>query len=235
MDQRYDAVVIGSGFGGAVTACRLAQAGQSVLILERGRRYPRHSFPRNYRDLKAGWLWEHEQGLFDVRPFNEVTLVQGAGYGGGSLIYANVHLRPPADLFEHGWPASYTRQALDPYYDLAAYMLDIQPITRRTTLPKKTVLMKQVAERLERSAQFCYPNLAINLGPENETKENKFGVSQTSCSYCGECDVGCNIHAKNTLDLNYLAVAEQKGAKARTRCEVTKIAPHDGAGYDIWF
>src|SRR6185436_6251151 len=149
---------------------RLAQAEQDVLILERGRRYPRDSFPRNYRDLSAGWLWPHEQGLFDVRPFNEVTLVQGAGYGGGSLIYANVHLRAPADVFERGWPEGYTREALDPYYDLVAYMLDVQPITRRKQLPAKTLLMKQVAEQLGRSAQFCYPNIAVNLAPESETR-----------------------------------------------------------------
>ena len=227
MSLDYDCLVIGSGFGGAVAACRLAQAGCKVAILERGRRYARNTFPRDWTDPLNGWLWQHEQGLFDIKPINEMTIVQGAGYGGGSLIYANVHLRAPAEVFAQGWPKGYSREALDPYYDLAAWMLDIKPITESTFkgLPPKTAQMKKAAEDLKRGDQFCYPNLAIDFSDPEVRHKNKFGVEQAGCNYCGECDIGCNLLAKNTLDLNYLAVAESHGARAFTRCEAFRIEP----------
>ncbi len=226
MKDVYSAVVVGSGFGGAVAACRLAQAGIDVAILERGKRYPKGSFPRDYENLSAGWMWELGQGLFDVKPLHEMQVVQAAGWGGGSLIYANVHLRPVADVFAQGWPAGYDRATLDPYYDLVGYMLSIKPITAlKTELPPKTRLMLQVAEKLGRGAQFCYPNIAVELDDPGQERLNKFAVPQSGCTQCGECDVGCNIHAKNTLDLNYLALAERAGADVATLAEVTRIEP----------
>ena len=165
MRQRYDALVIGTGFGGSVAACRLAQAGLSVGILERGRRYGLGEFPRDWSDPAKGWLWQHEQGLYDVRPVNEMTIVQGAAYGGGSHLYANVHLRMPADGFATGWPAGYRRTTLDPYYDLVAYMLDLTAIGEDQPLgvPMKTLRMEKVAADLGRSEQFCRPTLAVML------------------------------------------------------------------------
>jgi cholesterol oxidase len=236
MQANYDAIVIGSGFGGAVAACRLAQAGFSVAMLERGRRYDTNPFPRNWDDPRDGWLWNHGQGLFDVKPFQPMTVVQCAGLGGGSLIYANVHLRPPAEIFEHGWPWGYTRDALNPYYDLVAYMLDIKPITKsRRGKPAKTVLMEDVAKSLQRWEQFCYPNIAVDFGEPEKSHTNKFGAQQEGCRYCGECDIGCNYHAKNTLDLNYLKVASDAGAEIETQCEVRRIAPNPSGGYKVCF
>ncbi len=236
MRSSYDAVVIGSGFGGAVAGCRLAQAGLNVAILERGRRYGRGEFPRDWNDPIKGWQWAVGQGLFDVRPFGEMTIVQGAGWGGGSLIYANVHLRAPADLFQSGWPAGYSRGALDPYYDLVAYMLDIAPITASSHLgvPLKAQWMKQAAERLGREAQFRYPNIAVDFSAPGVALRNKFGVEQSGCTYCGECDIGCNVLAKNTLDLNYLALAEQHRADVAPLSEAVRIE-REGAGYKVTF
>jgi cholesterol oxidase len=236
MKSHYDAVVIGSGFGGAVAACRLAQAGLKVGILERGRRYPKGSFPRDWTNPTNGWLWKNNQGLFDVKPVNEMTIIQGAGYGGGSLIYANVHLRAPADLFAAGWPQGYSRAELDPYYDLVAYMLDIKPITQSAHLgmPPKTIAMKAVAHKLGRDAQFCYPNLAVDFDVPHQSHKNKFNVDQEGCNYCGECDIGCNYLAKNTLDLNYLAVAEQFGAEVSVRSEVVKLE-QSATGYKVTY
>jgi len=227
MRAAYDAVVIGSGFGGSVAACRLAQAGFSVGVFERGRSYENNSFPRNWNDPADGWLWSNGQGLFDVKPFEEMTVVQCAGLGGGSLIYANVHLRAPAELFANGWPRGYTREALDPYYDLVAYMLDINSIEKSSHLdmPAKTRLMKDVASKLNRSEQFCYPNIAVSFGPPEVEQRNKFGAMQQGCRYCAECDIGCNYHAKNTLDLNYLTVARSATAEIATQCEVISIEP----------
>jgi cholesterol oxidase len=223
MKDSYGAVVIGSGFGGAVAACRLAQAGIDVCVVERGRRYGAGEFPRWGREGST-WLWQEEQGLFDLKPLQEMQVVQAAGWGGGSLIYANVHLRPVPDVFARGWPAGYSRAALDPYYDLVGYMLDVKPITESgEPLPKKTSLMARVAEKLGRKDQLCYPNIAVEFGDPGRPRKNKFDVTQNGCTQCGECDIGCNIHAKNTLDLNYLALAERSGAMARTQCEAWKI------------
>jgi cholesterol oxidase len=227
MRAAYDAVVIGSGFGGSVAACRLAQAGFSVGVFERGRSYETNPFPRNWNNPTDGWLWSDGQGLFDVKPFEEMTIVQCAGLGGGSLIYANVHLRAPAELFAQGWPRGYTRATLDPYYDLVAYMLDINSIKKSTHLgiPAKTRLMADVAHKLNRSEQFCYPNIAVNFGPPEVEAHNKFGAIQQGCRFCAECDIGCNYHAKNTLDLNYLTVARRENADIGTQCEVLSIEP----------
>ena len=113
----YEAVVVGSGFGGAVAACRLAQAGIAVAVVERGRRFGYGGFPRPARGRIDRMLW-HEGGPYDVKALNDIVVVQAAGYGGGSLIYANVQMRPPADLFDDGWPHGLTRSTLDPYYDV---------------------------------------------------------------------------------------------------------------------
>jgi cholesterol oxidase len=229
----YDAIVIGTGFGGAVAACRLAQAGLSVAVLERGRRYDTNPFPRNWNNPFDGWLWSSDQGLFDVKLCQEMTVVQSAGLGGGSLIYANVQMRAPEAVFDQGWPRSYNRAALDPYYDLVAYMLDINPIPK-SKLPTKARLMEAAAQSLGRSDQFCFPNIAVDFGAPGVEHRNKFGVPQRGCTSCGECCIGCNFHAKNTLDLNYLAIARSKGADIATLCEVFKIE-QDATGYKVSF
>jgi cholesterol oxidase len=235
MAANYNAIVIGTGFGGSVAACRLAQAGLKVCVLERGRRYDINPFPRDWNNPANGWLWETGQGLFDVKPFQQMTVVQSAGLGGGSLIYANVHLRAPEAVFERGWPVAYSRGALDPYYDLVAYMLDIKPITKSSRgLPTKTKFMKEVADKLHRLDQFCYPNIAVDFGPD-AIHQNKFQAGQRGCNYCGECDIGCNIHAKNTLDFNYLKVARDCGADISTQCQVTRIEPSAGGSYKVSF
>lgn len=233
--DRFDAVVIGSGFGGAVAACRLAQAGQRVLILERGRRYGRGEFPRSTQDLDP-WLYsERQQGLLEYKPLlTEMLALQVAGYGGGSLVYNNVQLRPPATLFQNGWPAGVSRAELDPYYDLVGYMLDITPVAAEQPLglPLRAQRLQQAAQGLGRAQQLFRPNLAVNFSAPGVPVKNKFGVLQQGCTHCGECIIGCNHHAKNTLDLNYLAVAEMHGATVRTRCQAHRIEP-DGPGYRV--
>jgi cholesterol oxidase len=225
----YDAIVVGSGFGGAVATCRLAQAGVHVGLIERGRRFAPGTFPRHR--LRADLQAWRRGGTYDVRHLNDMLVVQGAGYGGGSLIYANVQIRPPADVFEEGWPGGYSRAALDPYYDLVGYMLDIAPVRPNPAtgeLPPKTRLMEAAAERLGRSAQTFRPNLAVRFdGAGEEATPNKFGALQSGCVHCGECDIGCNFGAKNTLDHNYLALAERCGAEVATESEVTALEPAD--------
>lgn len=232
-----DAVVIGSGFGGAIAACRLSQAGQRVLILERGRRYPRGSFPRRL-DALSDWLYSPDkQGLLELKPFlTELLAVQVAGYGGGSLLYNSVQMRAPEALFHKGWPQGVSRKTLDPYYDLCAYMLDVTPISEAQPLglPERTRRLRAAAESLGRGPQFFLPNLGVHFGEPETLRKNKFGVDQEGCRHCGECIVGCNYHAKNTLDLNYLAVAERNGAVVKTSCRAHRILK-DGAGYRVHF
>lgn len=229
----FDAVVIGTGFGGAVAVCRLTQAGKRVCVLERGRRYERGDFPRpatrpDHLPHTARWLWALDHGLWDVKDLQGTLAVQVAGYGGGSLGYANVHLRAPAAAFApptrpgpdaNGWPRIYSRAELDPYYDVVAAVLGVRPIPpefaadARVSAPlPKVEAMRGAARALGREAWFFLPPLAIDF---------------EACVMCGECVAGCQFHAKNTLDLNYLAAAERLGADVRTLAEVLEIRRDD--------
>ncbi|GAB7192658.1 hypothetical protein NUM3379_33670 [Kineococcus sp. NUM-3379] len=217
--DRYEALVIGTGFGGAVAACRLAQAGVDVGVVERGRRWRPGDFPRDLSRLDDGWLWLCDHGLYEARPLEDILAVCAAGYGGGSLVYANVAMRPPAPVFDAAWPAGYTREALDPYYDLVATMLGLSPVPadpRTGELPPKTRAARLAAERLGHADGFFRPNLAVTFGDPGTPVVNAFGRTQTGCSFCGQCDIGCNTGSKNTLDLNYLAAAEDAGADVGT-------------------
>ncbi len=231
---RYEALVIGSGFGGAVAACRLAQAGVDVALVERGRRWPPGSFPRDRLKLGDGWLWRLNYGLYDADPLADILAVRAAGFGGGSLLYANVAMRPPHEVFE-GWPAPYSRQMLDPWYDLAAHMLNVSPLPIGAASPKST-LMAQAAEQVGRMDGFFYPNLAVTFrepdAREPDSARPPPGLPQQACTMCGECDIGCNVAAKNTLDRNYLAVAEQHGLEVGTLSEAVHIA-RAGTGYRV--
>src|SRR5262245_245227 len=197
----FDAVVIGTGFGGAVASCRLAQAEKRVCILERGRRYGLSDFPRQAArpdnlPYTARWSWAFDHGLWDVKDLQGALAVQAAGYGGGSLVYANVHLRPPKEVFAptvterpyaNGWPRCYTLEALAPYYEVAAAVLRVRPVPT-TLLPPavatgplpKVEVMRSVAKALGREGHLFQPPLAINFD---------------TCTMCGECIAGCQIHA----------------------------------------
>ena len=219
----FDAIVIGSGFGGAITSCRLAEAGRRVLVLERGRRWDKTNFPRQATD---DWLWDHDRperrpGWLDIRTFPNMTVVQGAGVGGGSLVYANVSCEAPARVFDAGgWPPEITYQALKPFYDRVKTFMNVRtvPDGQWTTRMK---LMKAAAENAGFGARFTPLELAVSFNPA-WTYDNDFakgnagsvewtnaqGAKQGTCVHLGNCDIGCDVHARNTLDLNYLYLAE---------------------------
>src|SRR5438132_1468948 len=258
MKSEFDAIVIGTGFGGAVVASRLVQAGFRICILERGRRYEKNDFPRftappdgEVPDLSR-FFWSAGQGLWELRDLNGIDVGQAAGYGGGSLIYANVHLRAPQHVFASKWPEGYSRQALDRYYDLAAYMLQVAPIDEQEfgQLPEKTTLMRDVAAALGREREFFHPPLAIHFESPNIPQPPNGGPrrrTQEGCRACGNCDIGCEFRAKNTLDFNYLAIAEDAWdetaqrpyADVRTLAEVVGIKPidpkHPENGYTVTY
>jgi choline dehydrogenase-like flavoprotein len=218
----YDAVVIGTGFGGSVTAARLTEAGARVLILERGMRYEGEAFPALPRDGQAladpaRFVWSSEEGrlgLWDIRDLGGTHAASAAGYGGGSLVYASVHLRAPDEVLKT-WPQSaeraYSRAALDPYYDLAAYMLEVDTIESapdKLYPLRKTSALRAAAAQLGRAEQAFFPPLAVRFHPG----EDLLGQKRPGCVGCGECNSGCRHGAKNTLDQNYLAIAERMRA-----------------------
>jgi cholesterol oxidase len=254
MDEtHFDVVVVGSGFGGSVTACRLAEAGLRVCLLERGKIYPPGSFPRSpYKIAKN--FWDPSQGLygmFNVWSFKNLEAVIASGLGGGSLIYANVLIRKDEkwfvkeDIHSGGyeyWPV--TRADLDPHYDRVEKMLNAQrypfeqPPYDQTA---KTMAFKAAAEGL--NLEWRLPNLAVTFSnpgdvplpgePIKEAYPNLHGRTRLTCLLCGECDIGCNYGSKNTLDYNYLSQARRLGAEIRPLCEVRSFAPREGGGYTI--
>ncbi len=253
--EHFDAVIVGSGFGGSVMACRLAEAGQRVLVLERGKRYPPGSFPRSPRGLSKNF-WDPSEGLhgmFDLWSFEGLESVVSSGLGGGSLIYANVLIRKdpkwfvreqPGPGYEY-WPVTY--EDLEPHYERAETMLGATPYPFDAPpydATPKTVAYKSAAEEL--GHDWFLPDLAVTFAPEpgaapipgepiTEERENIHGRTRQTCRLVGECDVGCNFGAKNSLDYTYLTAAWHAGAEIRTRCEVRGFEPREGGGYAIHY
>lgn len=253
----FDVIVIGSGFGGSVMTLRLTEQGHRVCLLERGTRYPMQSFPRQMHDFRSRVFWDPEDGRngfmeFDAFPNSDAYSVRASGLGGGSLIYASVLYRMPAPFFT-GWPAGLTREVMDPFYSRVEETMEASPYPFADHAyyahTQKTRLFQEAASKLTPAPdcisgpQFVLPPLAIRFSGSfpGEQSLNGHGVIQSSCTKCGECDVGCNIHAKNTLDLNYLARAENaallpadaRPAEIRTSAEVLEIRPLTQQGYSV--
>lgn len=254
--EHFDAVVVGSGFGGSVTAYRLAEAGLSVCLLERGKAYPPGSFPRSpYRMRENFWdPSEGLHGLYDFWSFHRIHALVASGLGGGSLIYANVLLRKDEGWFvkedlqnggyEH-WPV--TRGDIDPHYDRVEGMLRPQkyPFDRDPySGTSKTRAFREAAGKI--GMEPFFPNLAVTFAPAEgeepvpgepirEEHPNLHGRTRQTCRLVGECDFGCNYGSKNTLDFNYLSAAKRLGAELRTGCEVVAFEPRAGGagGYSV--
>ena len=227
MRAAYDVVVVGSGFGGGIAACRLAEAGRSVCVLERGRRFGREDFIDDPRDAPS--LLYHDKhnpgGLYDVRLTRDVTVITAAGVGGGSLVYANVQLRAPADVFDHGWPAAIDRAELDPWYDRTEEALEPRTTPAEPALDKVRAFAA-MGRRAGREAELL--PIAVHFG---EAREHPFsGVAQEGCQNLGRCDLGCPVHAKNTVDITYVARAETHGAEVHPSHLVTRLVPPGAAG-----
>jgi cholesterol oxidase len=227
MAEHYDAVVVGSGFGGGVTACRLAAAGWSVCVLERGRRFGRDDFISEPEQAPT-LLWHHllnPGGIFDLRLFKDIAVLTAAGVGGGSLVYANVQLRAHPDLFAAGWPSAISRAALDPYYERVESVLEPRATPANPPLAKVRAFREMAAAAGEQVTELP---IAVHFG---EDRVNPFGgVAQSGCTNLARCNIGCPRHAKNTIDLTYLAAAEREGAHVRAHCEVLRLDPPDSPG-----
>lgn len=227
MARSYDAVVIGSGFGGGIAACRLAEAGKRVCVLERGRRFAPEDFTDD-PERAPEMLW-HESlnpgGMFDVRMMRDVTAITAAGVGGGSLVYANVQLRAPADVFESDWPAAIDRHALEPWYDRTEEALQPVPTPADPELPK----VRAFAAAGRHVGKEAKPlPIAVHFGEEREHPFS--GVRQKGCENLGRCDAGCPVNARNTIDVTYLARAENHGAEVRPLHLAEDITPPASPG-----
>lgn len=244
--EHVDALVVGSGFGGSVAAYRLAEGGRSVVVMERGRPYPPGSFARTPSEFSANF-WSPADalyGLFETWSFRGLEGVVSSGLGGGSLIYANVMLRKDPEWFVHdsplpgggyeNWPIS--REDLDPHYDNVERMLGATPYPYTDTA--KTVAFEEASHRA--GLRTFRPPLAVSFAPEREGRPsiglvptpafgNIHGSERFTCMLCGECDIGCNYGAKNTLDHTYLSAAAHAGADIRTLHEVKGFRRVDDA------
>ena len=235
MKAAYDVVVVGSGFGGGITACRLAQAGRSVCVLERGKRWSNTDFPRSPGEVaQAFWRDNESYGFLDYRVFRHIDVLQGCGVGGGSLHYFNVHLRTPAEIFSCGaWPKEVNRQVLDPYYSLAEEMLGSTPLSPPDDrgLPLRTQAFRAAAAAARHQADLV--PIGVYTGPDRRNPHS--GVPQGGCDYSGDCLLGCDLHAKNTVDITYIAIAEKSGAEVFPLHSAEKIEPGVDGGFRVHF
>ena len=248
MSKKFDVIVIGSGFGGAAIACRLSEAGAKVLVLERGRRWTLDQYPRQAEDA---WIFEHTlpqkyNGWLDLRFYKGMAVAQGAGVGGGSLCYSSVVIEANPEQFDRGWPPEITYDELVSFYDKVHQMLGVQTIPS-SQYTRRYQLLKQAAEKLGYGDRFISLPLALSFDPKwnydlrdplDPKHSKKFinpqGIEQGTCIHLGNCDLGCDVKAKNVLDLNYIPTAEQHGAEVRPLHLVRYIEP-DNRGYQVVF
>jgi len=242
-EETFDHVIIGSGFGGSVSAMRLTEKGYRVLVLERGKRYRDQDFATtNLKVWKYLWLPALRCfGILQISFLKGVTVFHGSGVGGGSLGYANVLEVPSDRLFENpSWKhLADWKNILAPHYETARHMLGV---TRNPRLWAADDVLKEIAEELEQGDTFRPTEVGVFFGPEGEEVPDPYfegeGPPRTGCNYCGACMVGCRDNGKNTLVKNYLYFAEKWGAEIRPEAEVVDIRPlpsgqADGARYEV--
>ncbi|MFI1365999.1 GMC oxidoreductase [Streptomyces griseochromogenes] len=245
----YDVLVIGSGFGGSVSALRLTEKGYKVGVLEAGRRFARESLPRNSWDLK-NYLWAPKLGCYGIQRIHllgNVMVLAGAGVGGGSLNYANTLYVPPKAFFDDPQWKDITdwHEELKPYYDQAQRMLGVR---LNPTMTPSDVHLKAAAQRMGVGDTFHLAPVGVFFGdgedadgtakakPGGEVVDPYFGgagPSRKACTECGECMTGCRHGAKNTLNENYLYLAEKAGAVVHPMTTVVSVTDDSRGGYAV--
>ncbi|WP_392963841.1 GMC family oxidoreductase N-terminal domain-containing protein [Streptomyces sp. LN245] len=245
----YDVVVVGSGFGGSVTALRLTEKGYRVGVLEAGRRFTRDTLPKNSWDIR-NYLWAPRLGMYGIQRIHllgNVMVLAGAGVGGGSLNYANTLYVPPKPFFEDPQWKDITdwEEELKPYYDQARRMLGVR---LNPTMTPSDVHLKAAAERMGVGDTFHMAPVGVFFGdgqdadgsagakPGEEVADPYFGgvgPSRKACTECGECMTGCRHGAKNTLNENYLHLAEKAGAVVHPMTTVVSVTDDSRGGYAV--
>jgi cholesterol oxidase len=243
----FDFIVIGSGFGGSVSALRLVEKGYRVAVMEMGRRWNAENLPRTSWSLHR-WFWRPKLGLrgfFNMRFFQHATIFHGCAVGGGSITYACTLLRAPDKVFESGtWTGVANWKAEMPgHYDTASRMLGV---TENRFVGPADRLLKKTAEATGTAHTFYRTSVGILQPPVGEPGGQSVpdpffggeGPTRTTCSGCGGCMMGCRCGAKNTLDLNYLYLAEKDGVQLFAETQVVDVKPLEGAndgsaGYEV--
>lgn len=238
----YDYIIVGSGFGGSVSALRLSEKGYKVLVVEKGKWYKAKDFPKTNWNLRK-WLWMPSLrffGIMKISFFKHIGIVSGTGVGGGSLVYANTLPIPKSAFYNTGswkdlgdWETD-----LAPYYKKALRMLGA---TKNPKLFDGDKGLKKMAENMGIADKFEATDVAVYFGEENVTKKDPYfngkGPERTGCIFCGACMTGCRHNAKNTLDKNYLYLAQNQGAEILAENEVYDVVPinnPDGSeGYEV--
>lgn len=238
MSYDYDVLVIGSGFGGSVSALRLTEKGYKVGVFEAGKRFEDKDFAKNSWRLRK-FLWMPQIGCYGIQRIDklkDVLILSGAGVGGGSLVYANT-LYEPLDPFyrDPSWGhITDWKSELAPYYDQAKRMLGVSIYPQVTEADR---VMREVAEQMGVGGTFHHTPVGVFFGePGDKVADPYFGGAgpeRNGCLNCGECMTGCRHNAKNTLVKNYLYLAEKGGAEVRAMTTVTSVKPLPGGGYEI--
>jgi cholesterol oxidase len=243
MSEIYDYVIIGSGFGGSVSAMRLTEKGYSVLVLEKGKRFRDQDFAkRNWQFWKYLWLPAvRAYGILQISVLKGVMVLHGAGVGGGSLGYANVLEIPTAQTFATPpWntPLAWG-QVLEPHYQTARKMLGV---ARNPKLWKADDELKGMAQERGMAHTFRATEVGAFFGETGVTVPDPFfdgeGPQRAGCRHCGGCMVGCRHNAKNTLPKNYLYLAEKYGAQVKAEVAVVDVRPAQagsGARYEVTY
>jgi len=238
----YDFIIIGSGFGGSVSALRLSEKGYKVLVVEKGKWYKAKDFAKTNWNIRK-WLWIpffRCFGIMKLTIFRHVAIISGTGVGGGSLVYANTLPVPKSDFYNTGsWKElNNWEEELIPYYATAKKMLGV---TRNPKLFSGDFELKQLAKEMGKEEEFEHTNVGVYFGEENVIAKDPYfngqGPDRKGCVFCGGCMTGCRHNSKNSLDKNYLFLAQKNGAKIMAENEVYDIIPlnnEDGStGYKI--
>ncbi len=235
----YDYIVVGSGFGGSVSALRLAEKGYTVAVLEKGKRYRTADFPPTSWNLRK-FLWMPKLGLYGIQMLTllkHVFILHGGGVGGGSLVYANQLLVPHDEVFQKKeWGPGNWKTKLAPLYDIARQMLGA---TLCPSVGEADEILAEIGREIRGEDTFHINDVGIFFGEPDKTVPDPYfdgnGPDRTGCTFCGACMIGCPVGAKNTLDKNYLYLAENKfGVTIFPETEVTGVRPSED-GYEICF